>query len=203
MIDMRFREPSSVKIVYAFLLIMLAGTANVHAKNGGSSQYAKEQTTFSSEEKISNAVKLPTSVLEQLAKFNDQQLEKCLTLRANKADHFAATHVNINSDKRQDLIVQAQTPCFMGAHNTSFWLFTVNADKQTQNFQLTFDTAVDSLSVLKTYSQGFRDLETRSQTLNEIYTIRWRFDSRKYQPYKCKTINLKTNKVQNVRCNPK
>jgi len=164
-----------------------------------------EQKSFSSEGKIKKAVKLPANILKQLGAYDDRQLESCQkdkSLRKAKiADHFAASAINFNGDRAMDLIVQAQTPCFMGAHNTVFWIFTRSNQKSNADYKLAFDVAADYLKVLDTSTKNFRDIETASHTAVELYTIKWKFDGEKYQKSEC-TVSDENEKISKVECNP-
>jgi hypothetical protein len=145
----------------------------------------KEQISFSSEGNILNRVKLPKDILEQLSDYDNGQLKECQNGNWRKADindHFAASKININGDKQQDLIVQAQTTCFMGAHNTTFWIFARVGQRLSPGYELVFDLRADFLSILKTSTNGYRDIETASHTAVELYTTKWKFDGQKYQP---------------------
>ncbi len=163
------------------------------------------QTSFSSEGKITKAVKLPAKVLKQLGAYNAGQLAECQkdkSLRKTKAaDHFAASALNFNGDNVPDLIVQAQTPCFMGAHNTTFWIFTRSNQKSNADYKMAFDIAADFLKILDTSTNNFRNIETASHTAVELYTIRWKYDGEKYQKSEC-TISDENDKVSKVECNP-
>ena len=164
----------------------------------------KEQTSFSSEGKISNRVKLPANILKQLSDYDSGRLAQCqqdeYTRKSNIAEHFAASQININRDGRTDLIVQAQSPCFMGAHNTTFWLFINANQKSGGKYQMVFDISVDFLKILKTASNGYRDIETASHTAVELYTIKWKYDGQKYQKSECRLTDEK-NKTSKIDCN--
>lgn len=199
----------------ALLIVFVLLAGNVHGqskkarpagKSAKQTTALKEQTSFSSEGKISNSVKLPTDVLRQLAEYDGGELAKCqqdeFVRKSNAAEHFSASKINLDGDDQQpDLIVQAQTLCFMGAHNTTFWIFTKRSRNATPNYELTFDVAVDFLKILKTSANGYRNIETASHTAVELSTIIWKFDGLKYQPSECRLTDLTTNKVTKVKCN--
>ena len=205
----------SNRFQYAVLLIVsVLFAASVHGqskktrpagKSANQTTALKEQTSFSSEGKILSSVELPLDILRQLAEYDGGELAKCqqdeFTRQSNAAKHFAASKVNLDGDRQLDLIVQAQTPCFMGAHNTTFWIFTKRDKNAVPNYQLTFDIAVDFLKILKTSVNGYRDIETASHTAVELSTIIWKFDGRKYQRSECRLTNLTTNKVAKIKCN--
>jgi len=165
---------------------------------------AREQTNFGSETEINNKVKVPGDVLEQLGEYENGRLKECQSgnwAEKNQSDHFAASRININGDKQSDLIVQAQTLCFMGAHNTTFWIFTEIGQRLSPGYELAFDTRADFLRVLKTSTNGYRDIETASHTAVELFTTLWKFDGQKYQPRECKIENFTTKKISKVKCN--
>lgn len=196
-------RPPFFIILAIFALLETSVQAQTN-KSKSAATRTKEQTSFSSEGKISKPVKLPSEVLEQLAQYDEGQLTKCqqdeFTRRPSVAEHFAAAPINLDGDQRADLIVQAQTPCFMGAHNTTFWMFTDSGAKPNVNYKMTFDITADFLTILKTSSNGFRDIETSSHTAVELYTIRWKFDGKKYRQSEC-LLRDENDQVTKVECN--
>lgn len=169
------------------------------------SSQIREQTSFSSETKVLYSVKLPPAILHKLAFYDDNQLKKCQEnpdLRENDIQkHFAASRIQINDDKLNDFIIQSQTQCFMGAHNTTFWLFIAEKNKKGNGYRQLFDIASDDLKILKTKTNKHRDVETSSLTANEVSTILWKFDSEKYKPAKCWREGETTNGRIEVKCN--
>lgn len=194
----------------ALLIIFVLLSANVYGQSKKLKPpvkqmlIVKEQTSFSSEGEISNRVKIPADVLKQLSEYDEGRLSQCQqdadTSKPNAAEHFAASKINLNGDTRPDLIVQAQTSCFMGAHNTTFWLFVDTNKKSTASYKLVFDVAVDFLKVLKTSAERYRDIETASHTAVELYTIKWTFDNQKYKKSRC-LLTDENNKVSKIECN--
>lgn len=182
------------------LLIFCFFSAQVFAQSKKSGQ-----TEFSSEGKIRKAVKLPASVLKRLGEYDERRLAGCqkdkFLRRTKAADHFAASAINFDGNAFSDLIVQAQTPCFMGAHNTVFWIFTRSNQKPNAPYKMAFDIAADYLKVLNTSTSDFRDIETASHTAVELYTIKWKYDGEKYQKSEC-TVSDENDKVSKVECNP-
>lgn len=165
---------------------------------------SREQISFGSEIPVAHRVKIPQAVLNQLADFEGGQLRRCQqdesSRKPDMADHFAASPMNINNDGRTDLVVQAQTVCFMGAHSTIFWIFAEVEQRLYPRYDLVFSERADFLGIRKTSSKGYRDIETASHTATELYTIVWKFDGQKYQRRLCSTEDLSTNKVVRVRC---
>lgn len=196
----------------ALLIVFVLSSANFYGQSKKTAQIrkftkqtaaVKEQTSFSSEGVISNQVKLPADVLKQLSEYENGRLSECQRdadiRKPTSAEHFAASKINLDGDGRQDLLVQAQTGCFMGAHNTTFWLFVDVDRKSNARYKLVFDTAVDFLKVLKTSANGYRDIETASHTAVELYTIRWKFDGRKYVKSECRLTD-ENNKTSVIKC---
>ncbi len=182
-------------------MLLVCSTADAQRRRASQ---VKEQVSFGSEGEIKNAVKIPKNVLEQLAEYDDGRLKQCqsdeFSRQTNIAKHFAATKINLNGDKQLDLIVQAQTSCFMGAHNTTFWIFTEVEQRLSPGHDLVFSIAADFMGVLKTSTNGYRDIETASHTALELYTTVWKFDGSKYEARVCKIEDFKTKKVTRVKC---
>lgn len=184
-------------ILLTVVLFMM--TVNSFAQTKNKKLVYKQQSVFSSEEKVRNQTKIPHNILQQLKKYNDSQLENCQKdkdfRQSNISKHFAASKINFN--RFTGFVIQAQTPCFMGAHNTTFWIFQpIQKDK----YKLLFDISADSLTLLKTQTKGYRDVETSSLTVNEVSTIKWKFNGKIYQPKECWREGDSTNGKQKVSC---
>jgi hypothetical protein len=199
-------EPVKNIICMLYLIALLpiwVATSNAQVKKVATAKSPKEQTTFGSESAFKYKVALPADVLQQLGEYDGGRLKQCQSgdwAEANIKNHFAATKVNLNGDKQLDLVVQAQTTCFMGAHNTTFWLFTDVGQRLSPEYELAFDISADYLAVLKTSTNGYRDIETGSHTAIEMYTTNWKFDGQKYQQRECKIENFVTKKISRIRC---
>src|SRR5438067_4974951 len=89
---------------------------------------AKEQTEFGSESRIERPVKPPEDVIELLFEAEGESLKHCLEVtgetRTDAAKDLSASEININGDTERDLIVQGMSGCFIGAHNTGWWMFS-------------------------------------------------------------------------------
>lgn len=192
--------------IYGSLLVtttILLGSTTLLSQSNRASRNI-EQVSFGSETPISKPVKLPQSVLEQLSEFNNRRLADCQRMfdlrESNISKHFAASALRMNDDNEQDLMVQAQTRCFMGAHSTTFWIFAKVEQRLFPGYDLIFSASTDWLEVMKTYTNGYRDIQTAGHTALEVYTTIWRFDGQKYQPRECTIEDLRTKKVVRVRC---
>lgn len=164
----------------------------------------KEQVSFGSEVAIKNPVKIPKNVLEKPIEYDDGRLKRCqsdeFSRQINIANHFAASRINLNGDSQVDVIVQAQTSCFMGAHSTTFWVFTEVEQRLSPGHDLVFSIASDFMKVSRLSTNGYRDIETASHTAVELYTTVWKFDGSKYEPRVCSIEDFRTKKVTRVKC---
>lgn len=194
----------TIAVVVTTLLMCSAATAQRKRRT----RPLREQTSFGSETPTERPVKLPKDVISQLSNFDKEEIERCRNnyKDAGKGNNdiskfFAATALNINDDGEKDLVVQATQPfCFMGAHNTSFWVFTVIEQRLYPGYDMVFAQRADFLSVLKTSTNGYRDISTAWHTALELYETVWKFDGQKYQPRSCSIHDFKTKKTVMVRC---
>jgi hypothetical protein len=154
-----------------------------------------EQTSFGSETPISKPVKLPKGVAEQLLEVEDGRLKRCIEGNGETVsdvpNHFAASEADINGDGSRDLIVQAVSGCFMGAHLTTWWVFSKTEAgfgmRVAPGYDLVFSGRGDGLSILKTQTNGFRDIETVSfaGAGTQFYYAVWKFDGSEYKARLC------------------
>ncbi|MEJ7577578.1 MAG: hypothetical protein WKF74_11300 [Pyrinomonadaceae bacterium] len=197
--------PRKAGMHIVILLVISLSCSLIASGQRRRTQQTKEQISFGSETLIKRRVRIPQNVLNQLSDFEDGYLKRCqqdeYSRQQNIANHFAASALNINSDGQGDLIVQAQTQCFMGAHNTTFWIFAKVAQRLYPGYDMIFAKRADFLGILKSSTNGYRDIETASHTTLETYTTIWKFDGQNYQPRLC-TIQGTTRKVVRVRCSP-
>jgi hypothetical protein len=167
-----------------------------------------EQTEFGSETVMSSPVKMPKDVVAQMLETDGGRLKECLKeegqTEADVPKHFAASEVNVNDDGARDLIVQAQSLCFMGAHLTVWWVFSKNEGesgaRSRPGYELVFTGGGDGLTILKTATNGFRDIETMSFSgagTQFSYTV-WKFDGGGYKASICTVRNR--GKVSRVKC---
>lgn len=167
-----------------------------------------EQTDFGSEMTMSKTVNLPKEVVAQLLEVEGGQLKSCLKedgqTEADVSKHLAASEVNVNDDGARDLIVQAQSLCFMGAHLTVWWVFSKVEGgfgaKVRPGYELVFTGRGDGLKVLKTATNGFRDIESMSfaGAGTQFYYTVWKFDGREYKARLCTT--KRGRRVSRVKC---
>jgi hypothetical protein len=155
----------------------------------------REQTSFGAETPIDRPVKLPAVVVKQLLEFEDGRLKQCLQnsdeTAADVPKHFTASEADINGDGARDLVVQAESLCFMGAHLTTWWVFSKTESKfgmrVAPGYDLVFSGRGDGLSILKATTYGFRDIETVNfaGAGSQFYTTVWKFDGSEYKARLC------------------
>src|SRR5216684_8749474 len=152
------------------------------------------QTSFGVEERVKRPVRLPRDVLQQLVNENAEQLKNCLqtdgVAEADLPKYFVASAIDINNDGQPDLVVQAGKYCLQGAHNTAFWVFTKAGQEIAPGYELVFSRHTDWLEVLKTSTNGYRDIQAAGHTALEIFSTVWKFDGTKYKPRACTVENL-------------
>jgi hypothetical protein len=159
----------------------------------------REQIVFSSGMPLHVPVGLPEDVVRQLSEFEDGQLGRCLkengeTL-SDVAKHFSATKVGLNGDDVRDIVVQAESSCFMGAHLTTWWLFRNRGGKSGAKgapaYDLILSVRGDGLSIYRTETKGLRDVETVSiaGAGSQLYTAVWKFDGREYRRRLCAVVS--------------
>ena len=158
------------------------------------------QNAFGSETPIMQPVLLPLDVLSQLSQENNERLQACLATDGLTARelrrYFAAAQLDLDGDRRPDLLVQPGANCLGGAHAVPFWLFRRTAD----GHELAFSATADALRVLGTAARGRRDLEVSYATADGARTAVLRFDGSKYQPRACSVTDLRTKRTVRVKC---
>ena len=155
----------------------------------------REQTSFGAESPISKPVRLPKDVVEHLLEFEEGRLKRCLEDNgetvADVPKHFTASEADINGDGARDLIVRAESLCFMGAHLTTWWVFSKTEARFGMRFapgyDLVFSGRGDGLTILKTKANGFRDVETMNfaGAGTQFYYTVWKFDGSEYKARLC------------------
>jgi hypothetical protein len=142
---------------------------------------------FDSETDIKNPSKIPAGVLRLLRQ--TKQVSECVenggTDEKFDASWFQAARVDLNGDRFTDYVVRNSKDCLNGPRAATFWIFRRNA----RNFTQVFEDSVLTLSIRKTKTNGFRDLETETTMMN-IIRNRWKFDGRKYRLRSTKIIDV-------------
>src|SRR6266849_1799208 len=158
-----------VVITHAAIIFACSITFAQHNRTRGSAI----QTSFGVETPVKRPVNLPKDVLQELIKENAEELRACLksdgSSEAELPKYFVASAIDINNDGRRDLVVQAGKYCLQGAHVTAFWIFT-RGDNDYANYELIFATRTDWLDVLRTATNGYRDIRQVGHNAVKLFT---------------------------------
>ncbi len=163
------------------------------------------QTTFGTETPIRRPVRLSRDVVRQILASDPDGVQTCIEHAGESAAEIArglvGSSIDINGDGVLDLVAQAASSrCFMGAHSTTFWVFSKAETRLAPGYDLTLTSGADYLAVLRKKTNGFRDIETGNHTAVEMYTTVWKFDGEKYQPRECAVETFRTRKKVRVLC---
>ena len=196
------RSKSFAFSVFAITLLTYAALA---AQRDRKAQ-TKGQTQFGPETPIARPVKLPQDVLEQLLEFKDEFVEDDVPrlrqwlkdndeTEADAPKYFAASDANINDDGAPDMIVQAESGPFVGAHLTTWWAFSKVEGRfgaaLTPGYAIVFSGRGDGLRILKTSTYGYRDIETTNfaGAGTQFYIRVYKFEGQEYRPRVCTLEN--------------
>jgi hypothetical protein len=180
------RSAARTTLLLVPLLLILASQAQT------SSQVVQEQSSFGTEEapgepRVSRPHPVPDAVLRILE--TDEGVRSCLKDNPLSAGQhlgswFLASEIHLDSPAQTDLIV---VPSFQGEEGMCFesvegigwfWVFR-SADT---NYQLVLKAAGNGLEVLRTRSNGYRDIQTGvvSQAGKYVTTVTFRFNGNEY-----------------------
>lgn len=132
------------------------------------------QTEFDMESPIKRRVKVPRYVVEQMGRA--ERAERA-GVPADFANGAEGALMNLNDDGRDDLLVRADP----GANITGFWLFRNTGRRR----ELVLYTVAASLSVKKTRTNGFHDVEVVAASAVKGWQAFYKFDGAKYKPGGC------------------
>jgi hypothetical protein len=94
---------------------------------------AQVQTVFNLEESVLKKASIPAAVIAVLK--SDRRVDGCFQTKgksANENEWFEASEIDLNGDKRPELIVKAKDGCLFGANQGPFWIFQNAADGYRQ-----------------------------------------------------------------------
>ena len=158
-------------LLVIFIIVLFSGAAGAQ--------------TFDSEKDIRKPVKIPAGILSQLKKTG--LVQGCMETSEEKfgASWFQAARVNLNNDGIADYVVKNKKDCVNGPRAASWWIFKGSA----RGFVNVFADSVLSLSIKKTKTAGFYDIQTETTMMNIIRNT-WTFDGRKYKLTKTKIVKV-------------
>lgn len=173
-----------MKIVAIVLFVIASGMA---VKAQGHAQ----QTTFGSETEIVRPATVSISILKKIGAEDWKQAEKCQKddqfREKALSDHFLASALNVQTlkGKLDLLVIQANSICFWGAHNTHIWILAKGPGEKSSSYRKIFDVQTDWLEVSTRSRRSFPDLKLFSHTAVELYVTTLRYSSGSYREVKC------------------
>ncbi|HKV64459.1 MAG TPA: hypothetical protein VJO16_21310 [Candidatus Acidoferrum sp.] len=159
--------------VFAFVLI-----CSVNAQTKPKAAPA-EQTKFNLEERVLRPATIPEDVLKVLRENSD--FRTC-DVEAGSRDNVPATwyeasQIHLDGLGETDLVVKAKNACMMGPNLGPFWVFR----KTAEGHILVLSTDAVGVKILKSETNGLRDIRTGAvANLKPTYVI-YKFDGRVYQ----------------------
>jgi hypothetical protein len=160
-----------------------------------------EQRDFYLDEPFKRPVKIPESVIQLLRQDIGQEKEQaCRRMgggdSSDIASWFSASSLNLNDDRRADLIVKSGKGCLNGADNDWFWIF-LNTGR---GYRLVLFGGTLDVGLLKTRTHGLHDIETNVATASINFGKVYKFDGREYQARVCTEASPVTAKPKRVPC---
>ncbi len=130
---------------------------------------------------------MPRYVVEQMVRSErDDGQEVDDERAADIASSAEGTLVNLNDDKRDDLLVRADS----GANITGFWLFR----NMGRGWELFLFTVAADLFIRKTRTGGFHDVRIAAASAVTGWEATYKFDGTKYKPGACAEHDLGAGK---------
>ena len=161
------------KLFVLVFLILTASQIRAQSKN--------PQTVFNLEEKVRKEVAVPDAVIAVLK--SDEIVDVCFREKgagAKEAEWFTASEIDLNGDKRKDLIVKAKDACLYGANQGPFWIFQNAAD----GYQKIFSASGLQLAVLPKKSNSFNQIKISKVVAMKPSSETYSFRVGKYQTRK-------------------
>ncbi len=165
---------------------MLVSSISAAAQSASPTEHHHEQTSFGTEDTPQRPVALPAAALMSLRDANDlyDSFQDCAEregIRVGEipATWFVASEIRLSRAPGSGLIVRGDRPCFYGAHIVQFWVVARSAEA----YKVLFTARADALDVLRTRSNGYRDLQLIFVTQAGRYVdyVRMRYSNGEYQ----------------------
>jgi len=155
---------------FAAAIILCAASAAAPAQ--------KVQTVFSLEEDVRKEVAVPADVIAVLK--SDRRVDGCFQQKgegASEAAWFAASEIDLNGDRRMDLIIKAKDACLFGANQGPFWVF----QKMRDGYQQVLTAYGLHLAVLPKKVNSFNQIEISKVVSQKPWSKIYSFKAGKYQ----------------------
>jgi len=127
-----------------------------------------EQTDFGADSELERPIPVPEAALKALRNALQATPDEL------PAEQLRGSEVHLGGSTEADLIV----PVIGGGHAAFFYILRPTS----VGYQLIFDSGGDSMTVLRTRSHGYRDLQVEGLTMagKNVTTAIYRFDGHKY-----------------------
>lgn len=138
-----------------------------------------QQTVFNLEEDVAKRASIPDAVIAVLK--SDQRVDVCFKEKgdgASEAEWFEASEIDLNADRRLDLIIKAKDGCLFGANQAPFWIFQKAAD----GYQQIFSASGLQLAVLPKRVNSFNQIKISKAVAMKPSSEIYSFKNGKYQP---------------------
>lgn len=156
------------------MIFVLAASGIVRAQSADT-----PQTVFNLEGQVQKEVPLPEQVLAVLK--SDQIVDVCFRKKGgkpNEAEWFAVSEIDLNGDRRKDLIIKAKDSCLFGANQGPFWIFQNRID----GWQKIFSADGLQLAVLPKKTNSFKQIKISKAVSMKPASKIYIFKGGKYVP---------------------
>lgn len=141
------------------------------------------QRSFGAEEPMRRPARIPKAVLRLLRQ--DERVRRCLSDAAERqkelASWFSASAVELNNDRRSDLLVKPENGCLWGANIVPFWIFRNGG----AGYELVLKTHGLGVDILRKRTLGHHDVEVGAASADRSYGAVYKFDGKRYLPRRC------------------
>jgi hypothetical protein len=138
----------------------------------------KAQTVFNLEEDFRKEVAVPEAVIAVLK--SDERVDACFREKgegANENAWFSASEIDLNGDRRMDLIIKAKDGCLFGANQGPFWIF----QKRSDGYQQVLSASGLQLAVLPKKVNSFSQIKISKVVSMKPSSVTYSFKGGKYQ----------------------
>jgi len=154
------------------------------------------QKHFYLEESFKHPARIPAGVVPLL---RDQVKKDCPGEPVNAGTDvkawFSGSRISVN-DSRFALILQSSKGCLNGADNIWFWVFL----KTARGYRLVLTGGAISVDVLRSRTNGLRDIETNVATARTNYMNIYKFNGSAYHARRCTEATPADAKPKRVPC---
>jgi hypothetical protein len=138
-----------------------------------------EQTDFQEDEAIQHPVSLPKPILDLLAK--SDRVKDCLkynkSLKEISASWFEAGAVTLGRNASNGFVVKGKESCLWAADASWYWIFRQTGGE----YDMVLSNAGNALSLLNSYTGGYRDVEVFRASAAELSTTKYKFNGTVYE----------------------